>query len=73
MGWMKKKETETPTEEIEEIKPIKKAISEKEIKDVRWIVVKELPVKPIREYIDEKGVEVHFITVEEALTEMLNQ
>tara|TARA_R100001530_G_scaffold112862_1_gene79822 strand:+ start:1268 stop:1543 length:276 start_codon:yes stop_codon:yes gene_type:complete len=39
----------------------------------RWIVVKELPTQVIRESVSEDGTTLHFITIEEALTQFANQ
>ena len=36
-------------------------------------VVRELPATPIRDYQDKDGRIVHLVTIEEALTEMLNE
>lgn len=39
-----------------------------------YMVVKELPVQKVRETISEDGVTtIHFITIEEALTEFMNK
>lgn len=42
-------------------------------KKERIQVVKELPVQQIREYEDKDGTIIHFMTIEEALTEFMNQ
>ena len=52
-------------------------IEPKEIKEEPKIeeiikVVKELPLAPVRDYIDENGKKIHLITIEEALTDIVN-
>jgi hypothetical protein len=53
----------------EPIKPETRQIPQKE----RWMVVKELPLQSIREARDEDGTVVHLITLEEAITNLLNE
>lgn len=48
---------------------VKKEVHEK----VRTIVVKELPMQPIRETKADDGTLIRFVTVEEALTAVLNE
>lgn len=36
-------------------------------------VVKEFPMIPVRDFQDKDGVMVHLITIEEALTEIMNE
>lgn len=61
------KEVETPVEPIkEEVKPEKK---EKH----RWVVVKELPNQIVRQTTSEEGTVLHFMTTEEALTQIMNE
>lgn len=71
MAWkmIKKPEEAKPIEKVEIKEPVKVI----ESKGDRIIVVKELPVRPIREYVDEDGTKVHLFTVEEALTEIMNE
>ena len=38
----------------------------------RWLVVPELPMKPVREYQEDDGTIVHLITIDEALTTLMN-
>ena len=84
MPWKKKSDTKVSKSEKEEIdmEELKRKVREdmeKEKKgdkpndeNVRVMVVKELPVQQVREGRDEKGNIINFITVEEALTEILN-
>ena len=59
-----KPEVETTEEEPEEAKP--------EEKKEYLQVVKELPLQPVRQHIDEEtGIVTNFITVEEALTKIM--
>ena len=76
MGWLKKPETEPEKLEKPTIKPIKKVDEAR----VKIIVVKELPIQRInmttdkeviKQFTDEDVDQINFITVEEALTEML--
>lgn len=46
--------------------------SEEEPKE-EWAVVKELPVQPVRQTTMEDGTIINFITVEEALSQLVNQ
>lgn len=52
----------------EDIKEIK---SKKEEKNVQIDVVEQLPMQPFRKGNDEKGIEHHFITRDEAIAEIL--
>jgi len=67
-------EEDIPQEEIEKVinktKEVKKTIEE--IPKERIIVVKEIPVKEIRTTKSQDGTILHFMTIEEALTEILN-
>lgn len=86
MGMWKKKVDATPAVTVAEIKQAVEANSndkaetkDKKVSEVDFdkiIVVKELPMQPVRyaPYEDEKGVKkiAKLITVEEALTEMFN-
>lgn len=70
--------TDEVVEEIEEaIEEDKKEVSEdsKEKKEEkhRIVVLKELPKQEVRETIAENGDILHLITVEEALTQVMNQ
>jgi len=47
--------------------------SEEKKEEHRWIVQKELPVQQIRQSPTEKGIILDFITIEEALTELMNR
>ena len=67
MGFTLKKKEE-PEEEIK--KPILPSFKKSEKEKI--VVVKELPLRPVREYNDEDGTLIKLITIEEALTEMLN-
>lgn len=55
-----------PIEEEEEVKPVKKQIIKK------YKIVQELPMQPLREYMDENGDHIVLKTVEEYLTELAN-
>ena len=55
-------------EEVEEPKPTKK----KEVKEI-YKVVKELPTQAVRQAKAKDGTIVNFVTIEEALTEVINQ
>lgn len=39
----------------------------------RIIVVKEIPVQQVRETVSEEGEKIHLITIEEALSELINR
>jgi hypothetical protein len=58
-----------PTQE--EAKQMKEEIVTEEEKEIIQ-VVKELPQVPIRQFKNDKGQIVHLITMEEALTEIIN-
>lgn len=65
-------------EEIEESKvvnsqPVKKVVPGKKEEKHRWVVVKEIPTQIVRETISEDGTILHFVTIEEALTQVINQ
>lgn len=45
---------------------------EKTKKEKEILVVNELPSQQIKEYTDEKGTEFQLITIDEALTELIN-
>lgn len=77
MRWGKKKEEpeEIPKVYEKQVEPPRVEVKELPKKEVEPIyrVVQELPKVPIREYKDEKtGGTVYLITVEEALSEMMN-
>lgn len=55
------------------IPTIKKKPEEKAKEKHRWVVKDKLPVQEVREIVDEKGTILHIITVEEALTQIMNQ
>ena len=76
MGWLKKPE-EAEKVETKQLKPTIKKLEEEKIK---VIVVKELPVQRIRntsdkeiikQFTEEEVDQINFITIEEALTEMI--
>ena len=74
----KKKQTQfekvdVKKEEVEEKNPMKEITEEtKEVKE-KIIVVKELPTQPVRQAKAEDGTLITYITVEEALTEFMNE
>jgi hypothetical protein len=76
MGWRIKKQTE---EEPQEEQYTKEIPSEEKYKPSmstsieRIEVVKELPFEYIRKYKDRNGNIVNLVTIEEALTEILNE
>lgn len=83
MSWLKQKEKpEVIEQQEEEVKPVIKTLKKvQEQPKVKVIVVKELPVQRIntitdkqiiKQYTDEDIDELHFITTEEALTELMN-
>ena len=53
-------------------KPIEEVKEEEKVEN-RYVVVKELPTQVVRETTTDDGVVLHFITIEEALTQALNQ
>ena len=58
-----------------EIEEVKKEVVKKENKKEekhRYVVVKELPVEVIRESISKDGNILHYITIEEALFQVMN-
>ncbi len=57
-------------EEPKEVKEESEKV--KEVKQ-RIVVVKELPLQPVREAVLEDGTKIYYITMEEALTEVMNQ
>jgi len=65
-------EEETKEEPKEPVKEVKEKVNKKEEPKHRYIVVKELPTQIVRETIDEDGTILHFITIEEALTQAIN-
>ena len=65
MAWKIKK---NEPEEVKEEKPVLPSFKKKE----KTVIVKELPLRPVREYQEEDGTVVHLMTIEEALTEMYN-
>ena len=64
---------EKQTKEVTEDKPKEKTEEKSEEKKERIVVVKEIPTQEVREHIAEDGTILHFITIEEALTEFVNQ
>lgn len=72
--YQKPKQEEQP-EEIEEVDDVEKFEEEKPSKTKERIqVVKELPMAPLRRWKDPKTGEItNFITVEEALDEIINK
>lgn len=85
MGFLNKEEKQVEPEVIKE--PVKEVIPEKKVEEKqvepevvekpvkhRFVVVKELPTKIVREILSEDKITVlHFITIEEALTQAMNQ
>ena len=59
-------EEEEESSEVPEIDPPEKTSEEKE----RILVVKELPMQPVRSYVEKDGTIINMITVEEALTKL---
>ena len=57
---------------IKEIELQKKMIEESK-KTEKIIIVKEYPMAPVKQYVDEHGVNIKLITVEEYLTQQANQ
>jgi hypothetical protein len=70
---VEEKEPEKPIEEVEEEKKEEPEIQMEEKPKEKILVVKELPTQPIRQFKNEGGEVVRLITVEEALTEFINQ
>jgi len=66
---------EDPIKEITE--DVKKKLNKKEKVDEEkkeiFEVVKELPMQPVRQVKDEDGTLITYITIEEALTKVLNE
>jgi len=64
----KKKDTKVPVPvEVKEVK-------EEKVEDKHeYVVVKELPLQQVREVVTEDGTIVHYITTEEALSQLMNQ
>jgi len=72
--YFKKMEIEENKEEKVENKIEKEETKEnKEEEKERWQVVKELPLQQVRETETKEGKKLNFITIEEALTLLLNQ
>lgn len=73
MGFLPRKKIETN----KIVKPVEKidAVEEEATEEVkqRVVVVKEIPTQAIRETTDKDGTIVYFMTVEEALTQVMNQ
>jgi len=65
-------EKQEESTDIEE-KPSTEKDSDETEEDHRWVVVKEIPVQQVRESVTEDGTILHYITVEEALTQFINQ
>ena len=63
-----------PTEEVPEVNPIEKLTkeTEKSEKEVT-IVVKELPTQQVRKGKTEDGTIINYVTIEEALTDIINE
>lgn len=56
-----------------EIKALKKKSSKKKEEPKESLqVVRELPTQQVRQYTSEDGTKVHLITIEEALTQIIN-
>jgi hypothetical protein len=51
----------------------KEKVEDKKEEKHRIVVVKELPTQVVRESVSEDGTIIHWITVEEALTQFMNQ
>lgn len=79
MAWIQqKKKTDEETQQVEETKEVLKkptlpSFKKNEVVKERIMVVKELPLRPIREYEDEDGTLIHLMTIEEALTEIMKE
>ena len=76
MAWLKKNK-EKPIEEVAEV-PVPKPAEKSAVKEVEEnfdevIVVKELPMQPIRYLKKDDGRIAKLITIEEALTLQLNE
>ena len=61
-----------PQEKVDEKEQVEKQPKEVEEKH-RVVVVKELPTQIIRQSKSEEGTILHYVTIEEALTEALNK
>ena len=72
MAWKMRKPEEVK-EVKEEFEEVKEPTKSEKIEKHRWVVVKELPVQPVRDMKDKDGTIVHFITTEEALTTIMNE
>lgn len=60
------------SEELKELKPLKRIAEAKAEKAIsKTVVVSQLPTEPIKKVIGEDGSEYELVTVEEALSEML--
>lgn len=57
--------------ELPSVQKYKQSIATPKVKE-RIQVVRELPTQPIRKFRDEDGTLVTFMTIEEALTEFMN-
>ena len=67
-----KKAVPKAEEKPKETKKEKKEDKKEEPKQ-RVVVVKELPIQKVRESVAEDGTILHWITIEEALTQFMNQ
>ena len=75
MGYLPNKEDEQEVNAVPE-KAVPKEEVKKEVKKEekhRVVVVKELPTQIVRESVAEDGTILHWMTIEEALTEALNK
>lgn len=70
MAFNKKPEVETSDVEKTEIKPEDK---KKEVHRVIVVKQEELPIQVVREVTGEDGVIRHYMSIEEALTELMNK
>lgn len=70
MGWKPLKKPEEVVEKVEIKEPIKEV---KTSKGDRVMIVKELPLRPIKEFVGDDGITVHLFTIEEWLTMEANQ
>lgn len=66
------KTEEEPEESEETVKEVKEKETKKEEPKHKYLVVRELPTQVVRESVDEDGTILHFITIEEALTQVIN-
>lgn len=65
---------EQVVEEPKETDEIKRNVVKEEIqKEFIYKVVDELPTQKVREYIDKSGQKIILITIEEALTQFINE